>query len=370
MWALEHGVRSRSPTRRASSPPASSRSPRSERGGGRLIPVDSEHSALFQCAQLGEPESLVLTASGGPFRGRSRDELADMTRGTGARPSDLDDGREDHDRLGDARQQGARGDRGALPLRPAVRPDRGGRPPDVDRARARALPRRRGDRAPGAARHARPDLLRAHLPRPRGDAGADTRPDRRPARVLRARHRHLPPARARARGGRARRHLSVRVQRGERGRGRRVPRRTHRLPRHRGLGGGRARPDGRRTRARSGRAARGGLARPRGGGAAYGRSRGDPRARDPRDDPRGGSLLCRARRRDDAAEVLSRLRAADREDDARRRRVRDRLDPARRLREDPRHEPPVAGRPGGDAQPRGPRALPRGARAARRRDRA
>ena len=69
-----------------------------------------------------------------------------------------------------------------------------------------------------------------------------------------------------------------------------------------------------------------------------------------------GPLLRRARRRDDAAEVLPRLRAADRQDDARRCRVRDRLDPARRLREDPRHEPPVAGRPGGDAEPGGPRA--------------
>ncbi len=49
------------------------------RGGGLLIPVDSEHSALFQCAQLGEPESLVLTASGGPFRGLQRHQLADVT---------------------------------------------------------------------------------------------------------------------------------------------------------------------------------------------------------------------------------------------------------------------------------------------------
>src|SRR5205085_7233923 len=40
---------------------------------------DSEHSALFQCAQLGEPESIVVTASGGPFRGRTRDELAGVT---------------------------------------------------------------------------------------------------------------------------------------------------------------------------------------------------------------------------------------------------------------------------------------------------
>jgi 1-deoxy-D-xylulose-5-phosphate reductoisomerase len=52
------------------------------RGGGRLLPVDSEHSAVFQCLEnrSGETvESLVLTASGGPFRGRSRDELANVT---------------------------------------------------------------------------------------------------------------------------------------------------------------------------------------------------------------------------------------------------------------------------------------------------
>src|SRR5829696_114438 len=49
------------------------------RGGGELIPVDSAHSALVQCARLGEPDSLVLTASGGPFRGRTSDDLADVT---------------------------------------------------------------------------------------------------------------------------------------------------------------------------------------------------------------------------------------------------------------------------------------------------
>ena len=53
-----------------------------ERGGGRLLPVDSEHSAAFQCLEGRGPEtidSLVLTASGGPFRGRTRDELAEVT---------------------------------------------------------------------------------------------------------------------------------------------------------------------------------------------------------------------------------------------------------------------------------------------------
>jgi 1-deoxy-D-xylulose-5-phosphate reductoisomerase len=53
-----------------------------KRGGGRLLPVDSEHSAVFQCLEgrdLETVDSIVLTASGGPFRGRNRPELADVT---------------------------------------------------------------------------------------------------------------------------------------------------------------------------------------------------------------------------------------------------------------------------------------------------
>jgi 1-deoxy-D-xylulose-5-phosphate reductoisomerase len=49
---------------------------------GQLVPVDSEHSALAQCLRGGarsEVARLVLTASGGPFRGRAADELADVT---------------------------------------------------------------------------------------------------------------------------------------------------------------------------------------------------------------------------------------------------------------------------------------------------
>lgn len=52
-----------------------------ERGGGRILPVDSEHSAAFQCLEGRSSEtvdSLVLTASGGPFRGRTRAELASV----------------------------------------------------------------------------------------------------------------------------------------------------------------------------------------------------------------------------------------------------------------------------------------------------
>jgi 1-deoxy-D-xylulose-5-phosphate reductoisomerase len=50
--------------------------------GGRLIPVDSEHSAIFQVFDAVRPEGverLVLTASGGPFRGRRREDLAGIT---------------------------------------------------------------------------------------------------------------------------------------------------------------------------------------------------------------------------------------------------------------------------------------------------
>lgn len=55
-------------------------------GGGDLLPIDSEHNAVFQCLPGGRPplaeagvRRIVLTASGGPFRGRGREELAEIT---------------------------------------------------------------------------------------------------------------------------------------------------------------------------------------------------------------------------------------------------------------------------------------------------
>ncbi|OFT84482.1 1-deoxy-D-xylulose-5-phosphate reductoisomerase [Corynebacterium sp. HMSC29G08] len=45
---------------------------------GQLVPVDSEHSAMAQCLRAGHPEDFarfVLTASGGPFRGRTREQM-------------------------------------------------------------------------------------------------------------------------------------------------------------------------------------------------------------------------------------------------------------------------------------------------------
>jgi 1-deoxy-D-xylulose-5-phosphate reductoisomerase len=79
MWALERGVTLALANKESLVAAGELALSAQHRGGGVLIPVDSEHSALFQCAQLGEPESLVLTASGGPFRGRTRDELQDVT---------------------------------------------------------------------------------------------------------------------------------------------------------------------------------------------------------------------------------------------------------------------------------------------------
>lgn len=52
------------------------------KSSGRLLPIDSEHNALFQCLQGERPEDidrLILTASGGPFRTRPLDQMATIT---------------------------------------------------------------------------------------------------------------------------------------------------------------------------------------------------------------------------------------------------------------------------------------------------
>ena len=57
---------------------------RAREAGAEIVPVDSEHSAIFQCLQgcrdRGEVRRLILTASGGPFFGWSREELAGVTK--------------------------------------------------------------------------------------------------------------------------------------------------------------------------------------------------------------------------------------------------------------------------------------------------
>lgn len=54
--------------------------PLAKEKGASIIPVDSEHSAIFQClAGAAKPERLILTASGGPFFGKTKDELKNVT---------------------------------------------------------------------------------------------------------------------------------------------------------------------------------------------------------------------------------------------------------------------------------------------------
>src|SRR5438270_14045447 len=82
LWALERGVDLALANKESLVAAGELALAAQRRGGGRLLPVDSEHSALFQCLEGRAPEtvhSLVLTASGGPFRGRSADELEDVT---------------------------------------------------------------------------------------------------------------------------------------------------------------------------------------------------------------------------------------------------------------------------------------------------
>ena len=82
IWALERGVDLALANKESLVAAGDLATAAQQRGGGRLLPVDSEHSAAYQCLDGRNAEtvhSLVLTASGGPFRGRTRDELAGVT---------------------------------------------------------------------------------------------------------------------------------------------------------------------------------------------------------------------------------------------------------------------------------------------------
>src|SRR3954464_8493726 len=74
LWALEHGVDLALANKESLVAAGDLATAAHKAGGGRLLPVDSEHSAVFQCLEGRSPEqvdSVVLTASGGPFRGRT-----------------------------------------------------------------------------------------------------------------------------------------------------------------------------------------------------------------------------------------------------------------------------------------------------------
>jgi 1-deoxy-D-xylulose-5-phosphate reductoisomerase len=82
LWALEAGVTLALANKESLVAAGELAVAAQARGGGLLLPVDSEHSALHQCLEGRTPETVagvVLTASGGPFRGRTRAELLDVT---------------------------------------------------------------------------------------------------------------------------------------------------------------------------------------------------------------------------------------------------------------------------------------------------
>ena len=66
--------------------------------GATLLPIDSEHNAIFQClagSRSADVSRLILTASGGPFRAASAETIARRDSGASRRASQLVDGRED-----------------------------------------------------------------------------------------------------------------------------------------------------------------------------------------------------------------------------------------------------------------------------------
>jgi 1-deoxy-D-xylulose-5-phosphate reductoisomerase len=82
LWALERGITLALANKESLVAAGALARDAWQRGEGLLLPVDSEHSAAFQLlanTSRDQIRGLVLTASGGPFRGRSREELEDVT---------------------------------------------------------------------------------------------------------------------------------------------------------------------------------------------------------------------------------------------------------------------------------------------------
>ena len=82
LWALERGIDLALANKESLVAAGELALEAHQRGRGLLLPVDSEHSGAFQCLEgrsVEQVDSLVLTASGGPFRGRLREQLEEVT---------------------------------------------------------------------------------------------------------------------------------------------------------------------------------------------------------------------------------------------------------------------------------------------------
>ena len=82
---------------------------RAAAAGASVLPVDSEHNALFQALSSGNREELtrvIITASGGPFRTWSKADIENATLEQALKHPNWSMGPEDHDRLGLDDEQG------------------------------------------------------------------------------------------------------------------------------------------------------------------------------------------------------------------------------------------------------------------------
>ena len=282
---------------------------------GQIVPVDSEHSAIAQALRSGDACRGAATRADGIRRPVPRPHRASRSRRDprrGARAPDLGHGPRGHDELRDPRQQGPRGDRGAPAVRRRLRRHRRRGASAVDRALDGRVRRRLDDRAGVAARHAAADLARPRLAEPGRRGRATDRLDGRGIVDVRAarRRRRSPPCgspRGRPRG----RHLSGRVQRGQRAGRRRVPRGPAVVPGHRRA---RSSASSTRTTPRRPRAARSRASIARRGGAlgAGCRRPRDRAASEPAESPVGGQSRAGRARASAARARASRRRASAR----------------------------------------------------------
>ena len=178
LWALERGVTLALANKESLVAAGDLAVAAWKRGGGLLLPVDSEHSALFQCLEGRPPEtvdSVVLTASGGPFRNRSLEELESVTVEEALAHPTWSMGPKITVDSATLANKGLELIEAHYLFGASVREDRGRRASDVGRPCARPVPGRRSARTPRVSGHARSDLVRTHAPGAQDDVGAGPR---------------------------------------------------------------------------------------------------------------------------------------------------------------------------------------------------
>ena len=164
------------------------------RSGSRVLPVDSEHSAIFQCLVGEAPrkrcdDCVDRVGRAVPQRLARGDGTSRRRRGLGA--SDVEYGNEEYNRLGYNDEQRARGYRSQPSLRHRGRADSHRRAPTIHRARLRHFHRWQREVAARLPGHAPAHRVRAELPRrleSYSDGAKSARPDREPLWILGARN--------------------------------------------------------------------------------------------------------------------------------------------------------------------------------------